>query len=74
MIDIAQLLIDNGADMNMQEKVGLTALMSACFRSGFRGHADIASLLIDSGTDILSKKKVRNRINIGLLCGSHRYR
>lgn len=50
-LEIAKLLIDNGADLNYQDKFGITYLMYAlaCF------HNDTVQFLIDNGANINAK-------------------
>ena len=47
-IEIAKLLIDKGANINIQNREGHTALMLA----SIEGHIEIAKLLIDKGANI----------------------
>jgi ankyrin repeat protein len=47
-IDVIQHLINNGADVNIRDNFGYTALIWA---SRF-GHIDIVRLLIDAGADV----------------------
>lgn len=46
--DTVSLLIDMGADINMQNSNGSTALIQTCIR----GHTDVAKLLIAKGADV----------------------
>ena len=48
-IDIAQLLLDNGANINMTDDRGDSALTLACEH----GHVDIMHLLIDRGANVV---------------------
>jgi ankyrin repeat protein len=50
-IDIAKLLIDNGADVNAQSDNHKTPLMRAIVNN----HIDIAKLLIEAGADVNAK-------------------
>ncbi len=46
--EVAELLIDHGADLNYQDPMmGMTALMGVCFK----GQATLAQLLLDKGAD-----------------------
>jgi ankyrin repeat protein len=47
-IDVIQHLINNGADVNIRDNFGYTALIWA----SFYGHIDIVRLLIDAGADV----------------------
>ena len=47
-IDVMRLLLERGAEMDMTESYGNTALMFACYE----GHIDAARLLLGRGADI----------------------
>ena len=51
--EIATLLINAGADVNIQNEWGYTALMSVCYLN----HIKIADILINAGADINAKDK-----------------
>ncbi len=53
--DVAEVksLIEAGADVNAQNKEGVTALMTA----SATGHTDIAKLLIEEGADVTIQSK-----------------
>lgn len=46
--EIAEILIDSGANINAQDAAGNTALMGVCFK----GHPEILEILINKGADI----------------------
>jgi ankyrin repeat protein len=46
--DVAELLLDRGADVGQADEDGWTALMRACQN----GHRDVAELLLDRGADV----------------------
>ena len=47
-IDIVRMLIEKGADVNVQNKNGTTPLMFA----SFDGHTEVARMLIENGADV----------------------
>lgn len=51
-IEIVQLLLDEGADVNVQGRYGDTALMIA----SYKGHKEIVQLLLEKGAD----KRIKN--------------
>jgi hypothetical protein len=46
--DVAELLLDRGADVGQAKQDGTTALILACEK----GHRDVAELLLDRGADV----------------------
>ena len=48
LIDICKLLIENGANINIQARYGATALIGA----SIMGHTEIVKLLIENGADV----------------------
>eukprot|EP00762_Andalucia_godoyi_P003654 ANDGO_00632.mRNA.1 Ankyrin repeat and KH domain-containing protein mask len=50
-LNIAQILLSSGADVNMTDEVGSSALMYACLL----GHQEVASLLLDNHADVQIK-------------------
>ena len=46
--EVANLLLDQGADVGQARKDGMTALLMACYG----GHRDVAELLLDRGADV----------------------
>uniref|UniRef100_A0A3P8VVJ6 Uncharacterized protein n=1 Tax=Cynoglossus semilaevis TaxID=244447 RepID=A0A3P8VVJ6_CYNSE len=48
-VKLVQFLLEKGADPNIQDKEGLTALMHACRE---RAGPEVVSLLLDGGADI----------------------
>jgi uncharacterized protein len=52
--DVAKLLVDAGADVNLQSNDGLTALLAA----SAEGYLDIMTLLIEANADINAKERV----------------
>jgi len=52
-IDVAQFLIDHGADVAAQNKHGTTPLHQA----SLQGHVDMARLLIEHGADVAAQNK-----------------
>jgi ankyrin repeat protein len=57
-MDTVQALIGAGADLNLQDKDGCTALMKAsqC------GHTPVAQALIGAGSDLNLRDKVRSGV------------
>lgn len=53
-LDIVQLLLDNGAEVNDVDSTGMTALMLAAER----GHLEIVKLLLSKGANIYNKTAV----------------
>ena len=47
-IDVMRLLLERGAEMDVTESYGNTALMFACYE----GHIDAARLLLGRGADV----------------------
>ena len=47
-VDLVDLLLRHGADVNARDAAGNTALMGVCFK----GHLEIARILIEHGTDV----------------------
>ena len=47
-LDVAQILIDAGADLDAQDASGNTALMGVCFK----GDVTLVNLLIDAGANL----------------------
>ena len=47
-VDIAKLLLEEGAQVDLQKKSGWSALMSACQN----GHIDVAQLLLEKGAQV----------------------
>jgi len=47
-LDIAQVLLDNGAEVDKPNSLGNTALRGACLY----GHLDVARLLVEKGADV----------------------
>lgn len=58
-LPMIQLLLDSGADPNLQDEVGNTALMNAVF-SGFKLYIPIIKLLLNSGANPLVKDQENN--------------
>lgn len=54
-VDIAKLLIDKGADVNIQDKYGNTPLFKAVFFS--EGKTEMIKLLVENGADPDVKNK-----------------
>ena len=52
-VDVARLLLDNGAEVNRAKKDGATPLYIACEK----GHVDAARLLLDKGADMNRAKE-----------------
>lgn len=50
-LDIARLLVRNGADIEIANRHGHTCLMIACYK----GHLEIVKFLINNGADINRK-------------------
>lgn len=55
-LPIAELLLVNGADPNVRNRHGVTALMTAAKH----GHMNIVKLLISKGADVAAASKVRS--------------
>ena len=53
-LSIAKMLVDRGADMEVKDINGNTALMYA----SLKGHLDIAKMLVDHGADMEVKGEV----------------
>ena len=52
-LKMAELLVENGADVNAKDKAGTTALMKA----SDMGKLEIAELLVENGADVNAKDK-----------------
>ena len=46
-VDVIKYLIEHGADINMQDNAGCTALM----RASYSGYVDLVLYLLDQGAD-----------------------
>ena len=53
VVEIAKLLIEYGADMNLPNRTGWTPLHKA----SYDGFADVVHLLLDHGADVNAKKQ-----------------
>jgi len=49
--EAAALLIDRGADINLQEKLTNDADFTALMHAAYQGHADVVELLLEEGAD-----------------------
>ena len=60
--EIAKILVDAGADLNIQGERGCTALMRSCLMDSFtasRESAGVAKVLLGAGADPSIRAKVR---------------
>lgn len=57
-LDIARLLVKNGADIEIANRHGHTCLMIACYK----GHLEIVKFLINNGADI-NRKSIKGSFN-----------
>jgi len=54
LTSIVQWIIDAGADVNTQNRVGWTPLIFA----SYNGHKDVVKLLLDNGADVNAKTNI----------------
>ena len=64
---IVQLLIDNGADPNIQDRNGRTAFIELCRRNNTKFAYDIAKILVDAGANVNLKDNKGNNAMIYIL-------
>ena len=65
-LDVAELLLDRGADVGQANTYGVTALMAACQE----GHRDVAALLLDRGADVGQANRGVDGPDVGLSGGA----
>ena len=65
-LDVAELLLDRGADVGQANTYGVTALMAACQD----GHRDVAALLLDRGADVGQANRGVDGPDVGLSGGA----
>ena len=57
IVEMAQLLISNGIDVNQKDRYGTNALIWLCYRSNNNTILEVAQLLIANGIDVKKTRK-----------------
>ncbi len=69
MIDIAQLLLENGADVNAKNDTGWTPLLLLCRNNEINNLEDIVKFFVENGADVINAKNKNGKTPLHYLEG-----